>query len=155
MTNPAKLSLDISAAMTGLSKRTLQRRVADGNIRKVAEDARGRTMLHSDDVLALLDFKLSADDARLLIEADSGQAAAQADMACVFHAADHTEAAVYLWRMAAEQGSADAMQNLGRCYASGDGVEQDENLALMWISKSAASGHSIAQGQIQSLIGQT
>lgn len=152
MTAATKLSLDISAAMTGLSKRTLQRRVADGLIRKVAEDGRGRTMLRADDVLALLDFNLPPEDTELLIVADSGHPVAQADMACVFHEADRQEAAVYLWRLAAEQGNADAMQNLGRCYASGDGVEQDTNLAMMWISKAAALGHAISQCQVQGLM---
>lgn len=148
----AKLSLDASSAMTGLSKRTLQRRIAVGQIRKLAEDARGRTMLEAADILALLDKSLAAEDVALILNADAGDVEAQSEAACVFHELDHQEAAVYFWRLAAEEGNADAMQNLGRCYASGEGVGRDDNLAVMWISKAASMGHPIAQAQMQGLL---
>lgn len=152
MTTATKLSLDVSAAMTGLSKRTLQRRIADGQIRKVAEDSRGRTMLDASDILGLLDVPLALDDVQLLLRADAGDVDAQSDMACVFHESSHPDAAVYLWKLAAESGNADAMQNLARCYSAGDGVEADEHIAVMWLSKAAASGQTIAQAQMQGLL---
>jgi len=109
-------------------------------------------MLDASDILALLDFSLSPEEFQLLLRADAGSVDAQSDMACVFHEANHPEAAVYLWKLAAEAGNADATQNLGRCYASGDGVVADEHLAVMWLSKAAAAGHAIARDQLDGLL---
>lgn len=95
---------------------------------------------------------LSAQDTALLIEADGGDAGAQGQIGAVFHGLGEMKTAVYWWQLAAAQGDADAMQWLGRCYAAGDGVEQDERLALMWISKAAAAGHAIAAAQLDGLL---
>lgn len=150
------ISLDTAIVVTGLSKRTLWRRISDGALRK-AEDGPGnsgggRTLLDARDVLPLMRAPLSAAETALLIEADAGRADAQAEMGAVFHRIGEMKTAVYWWQLAAAQGHADAMQWLGRCYAAGEGVEQDENLALMWISKAAAAGHAIAAAQMAGLL---
>ncbi len=45
------------------------------------------------------------------------------------------------WFMrAAKNGHADAMDNLGNCYKSGDGVEKDAELAAAWYAKAAKKG---------------
>jgi TPR repeat protein len=146
------ISLDTSIAVTGLSKRTLWRRVADGRLRKVAEDARGRTLLDFPDVLKLIGTRLSAEDAERLRAADAGDPEAQADIGAVFHEAGRPEVAVYFWKLAADAGNADAMQMLGRAHASGDGIDLDEHLSIMWLGRAAAAGHGIAQAQIHGLI---
>lgn len=45
------------------------------------------------------------------------------------------------------------MQWLGGCYVGGNGVGKNDYLGLMWIAKTAALGHVIAQEQIKELIG--
>ena len=46
---------------------------------------------------------------------------------------------------AAEQGSAEAMYELGMIYYSGDGVAEDERLAYKWLRRAAAKGDHIAE----------
>lgn len=50
------------------------------------------------------------------------------------------------WFMrAAKAGHTDAMDNLGNCYKSGNGVEKDEELAAAWYAKAAKAGHPWGQ----------
>jgi len=51
-----------------------------------------------------------------------------------------------LWRPLAEQGDAEAQNNLGRSYGEGRGVPQDDALAYMWFSIAAAHGYERAPG---------
>ena len=48
------------------------------------------------------------------------------------------------FRMAAEQGNADAQYNLGAMHYSGQGVPQDYVTAHMWYNIAAANGHEYA-----------
>ena len=77
------LSLDAAEALTGISRRTLWRRVAEGAFVSGDKDARGRTTLALDDVLGLMqDYTgvvFSAEDVDVLLQADAGDAEAQAD----------------------------------------------------------------------------
>ena len=43
------------------------------------------------------------------------------------------------------------MHWLARCYLDGNGVAPDEYLGLMWLSRAAAHGHLISQGQLQAM----
>lgn len=52
---------------------------------------------------------------------------------------DHAEAARW-FRLAAEQGRADAQHLLGVLYADGQGVPQDDVAAYMWFNLAAAQG---------------
>jgi TPR repeat protein len=54
------------------------------------------------------------------------------------------EAAIQLFRPAAERGHATAQYNLGYMYQRGYGVTQDYKRAYMWLSKSASQGIRIA-----------
>jgi TPR repeat protein len=47
------------------------------------------------------------------------------------------EQAVYWWKKAAEQGHAQAQNNLGGCYAQGLGVAQDYTQAVYWYTRAA------------------
>ena len=55
------------------------------------------------------------------------------------------ERAVGWYRIAAEQGHADAQYKLGDCYYYGDGVENDKEKAVQWYRKAAEQGHAEAQ----------
>ncbi len=46
---------------------------------------------------------------------------------------------------AAEQGNADAQNNLGHCYHNGYGIEQNFIEAIKWFTKAAEQGHTKAQ----------
>ena len=49
------------------------------------------------------------------------------------------------YRKAAEQGHADAQNNLGLCYQYGKGVAKDYAEAVKWYRKAAEQGHARAQ----------
>jgi hypothetical protein len=151
-TRPPAISLEAAAIITERSRRTWQRRLAVGGVDRVAEDARGRSMLQLRDVLPLVCVPLGPEEQQILVLADDGSASAQCDIGQVFDLHDKHEIAVYWWVQAAEQGDADAMQCLGSARAEGRGVPQDQNLALMWIARAAAAGHVIAAGQIRGLL---
>jgi TPR repeat protein len=56
------------------------------------------------------------------------------------------------YRLAADQGDADAQYNLGVCYAKGEGVPQDKVLAYMWHDLASANGLKRAErkkGQLE------
>ncbi len=53
--------------------------------------------------------------------------------------------AVRWYRLAAEQGYAEAQWLLGTMYGDGDGVPADDVLAYMWFMLSGAQGHGSAQ----------
>jgi TPR repeat protein len=46
------------------------------------------------------------------------------------------------WKLAAEQGNANAQSNLGGMYCNGQGVIQDNVYAHMWFNIAASSGDS-------------
>lgn len=151
------ISLDAVAALTGMGRSTLWRKAADGVLAKGDKDARGRATLALSDVLGLIrdstGVPFSDDDVAVLLQADAGDAEAQADIGALLyvHAGGGREAALHWLRAAAEQGSAEAMQWLGTAHAAG-GTERDEQLAVMWIAKAAALGHPIAKRQLEGLL---
>lgn len=146
------ISLDTAAIISERSKRTWQRRLAEGGITRLADDARGRSMVCLTDVAALVCVPLQGEEIEVLLEADAGSAGAQRDLGQIFASHEKYEIAAHWLRLAAEQGDADAMQCLGAAHAAGAGVEKDADLAIMWVAKAAASGHVIAQAQTRGLL---
>jgi TPR repeat protein len=144
------ISLEAAVAMTGLSRRTLWRRVTEGAIAKREED-RGRAMLSLAAVVDLIPVPLDDDDLEMLVQADAGQPDAQADVGEMFYTAGEFGAAVYWLSAAAAQENADAMHWLGTCHFAGHGVPKSENIGLSWIARAAEAGHVIAQHQMESL----
>ena len=55
------------------------------------------------------------------------------------------------FRKAADQGFAEAQNNLGVLYANGDGVKKDPKEARKWFDKAAAQGHPGAQRNLEML----
>lgn len=146
------ISLDAAIVITERSKRTWWRRITDGTVTRLENDARGRAMLAFAEVASLICVPVQAYDLEMILRADAGDADAQADVGQMFSNAGKHEAARYWLQIAADQEHADAMQWLGRCYLAGEGVPKDENLGVMWIAKAAAAGHIIAQEQMRALI---
>ena len=54
----------------------------------------------------------------------------------------------------ATEGDADAQNNLGSCYLSGEGVKQDYEKAVVWFTLAAEQGHADAQARLRNLIDQ-
>ena len=63
-------------------------------------------------------------------------------------ARDDAEAVAW-YRKAAEQGNADAQNNLGVMYAAGRGVARDDTEAVDWYRKSAEQGNVLAQQNLE------
>lgn len=58
------------------------------------------------------------------------------------------EKATYWYKKAAEQGHAEAQNNLGASYKGGNGVEKDVTQAIFWYEKSAQQGIPTAQANL-------
>ena len=58
------------------------------------------------------------------------------------------EKAVAYFRKAAEQGLAEAQNNLGLCYDNGEGVTQNDKEAAKWYRKAAEQGFASAQNNL-------
>lgn len=152
-TTPTVISLDTACAITEISKNTWWRRLAKGDLTRVTNDPRGRTMLLWSELEPHICVPIEPEDKEFILLADAGDAEAQDDIGQLFLAAEKPKSAVYWFQLAAHKNHPDAMQWLGHCYINGRGVPQDENLGIMWIAKAAALGHVIAQGQMKGLIG--
>jgi len=147
-----KISLDTAIQVTGISKRTLWRRVTDGQITRLDTDERGRAMVAFEEIVPLINLPLAPDDYELLVLADAGEADAQSDLAQLFLDLDLTDLAVFWLSQAVEQQHPDAMQIMAELYIKGRGVDKDKNTGLMWLAKAAAHGHAIAQRQMAALV---
>lgn len=148
------ITLNTAVSITGLSKRTLWRRIADGQLRVLDAASGGgeHTRVRLDDVVALSPLRLEADDWALIAEADRGSAEAQCDLALLLLARNLPVDAVRWFALAAKQNYPEAMHQLGRCYIAGRGVAVNEALGVEWISRAAALGHSIARPMTRYLI---
>lgn len=166
------ISLNTAAVLTGRSTRTWQRRIEEGQVPRLG-DGRGALVPFSA-VRPALVVDLTEEDVQMLVRADQGDAAAQADVGALFALAALDEAqaqagsrpaplargagtqvvpALHFLTQAAQQGQADAMHWLGLLHAAGLGEPGDDNaLALMWIAKAAAHGHVIAAQQLAGLL---
>jgi hypothetical protein len=147
-----KISLQAAMTLTEWSERTIRRRVADGSLRCVEDNlTSNKTLIYMESIEASLCIPLSADDLELIRSADAGDAQAQTDLALLFLAHDKFKSAIYWLELAAKQSFPDALQWLGACYLRGEGVVKDDNLAVMWIAKSASLMHMIGCKQIEAL----
>lgn len=143
----AHITLNTAVSITGLSKRTLWRRIADGQLRVHGIPSGGgeHTRVLLDDVLAMSPLRLEGDDRALIAAADAGAAEAQCDLALLFLAQNLAAEAVRWLALAAKQNYPEAMHQLGRCHVAGRGVAANEALGVEWISRAAALGHGTAR----------
>ena len=145
------INLEAAVWVTQLSKRTLWRRLSEGQITRQAHDDEGRTMLTFEDLIPMLCVPVASEDYDLIIEASAGDAAAQTDLALLFLEADKPDLGLHWLTLAAEQGHSDAMHHLSKLYIQGSGTAKNDNLGLMWLGKAAALGHVIAGEQVTAL----
>lgn len=144
------ISLAAAITLTEWSERTFWRRFADGSVKREMETGgNGKSMVHLESIKPHIAIPLASEDLLLVQQADRGDPAAQNDLALIFLASAKTRGAIYWLELAARQDYADAMHWLARCHLDGNGVAPDDHLGLMWLSKAAAHGHLISQGQLQ------
>ncbi len=140
------ICLNTAIAITGLSRRTLWRRIGDGRLSALGAHEPGeKTRVRLDDVLPLSCIPLEPEDQAVIVAADGGDAQAQCDLALIFLASNRPADAVPWFTLAAKQFHPDAMCYLGRAYLSGAGVARDAEAGLMWLSHAATKGHPLAQ----------
>ena len=145
------ISLVASVTLTGKSKRTLWRRVADGSLPRAPDDAQGRARVLWRAVAAEACLPLTEAEGVRLRAADAGDADAQAEVAQWFLAAGRPEAAVYWLEQAARQRHADAMHWLAHCCFGGHGLPRNDAQGLVWLGRAASLGHAIAETQLAGL----
>jgi TPR repeat protein len=147
------ITLSTAVSITGLSKRTLWRRIADGCLHTQGGTDQGEhTRIMLDEVIALSRLRLEPEDHALILKADAGFAEAQCDLALLFLAQNLSTEVVQWLTLAAKQHYPEAMHQLGRCYIAGHGVEANEALGTEWISRAAALGHSTAKHMVHYLM---
>jgi tetratricopeptide repeat family protein len=88
---------------------------------------------------------MAADMATLTRQAQSGDAAAQSDLADEYYKQGNHAKAFEWYTNAAHQGFAEAQNDLGWMYEKGLGVRQDDQRAVEWFTKAAHQGHAQAQ----------
>lgn len=145
------ISLDTATLVTSVSKRTLWRRLDDGQITRQENDSRGRAMLTLTDLVPMLCVPIDSEDYELLADADAGNADAQNDLAQLFLDANRPDIALHWIQLAVDQEHADAIHNLAMLHIKGIGLEKDETKGLMFLAKAASLGHFIAKQQIATL----
>lgn len=148
----ATITLTTAASLTGLSKRTLWRRVTDGLLHIQGDAEKGdhaRVLL--EEILPLSRLHLEPEDHALLLDADAGQAEAQCDLALEFLMQEMPTEAVQWFKEAARQNYPEALHQLGRCYIVGNGAKPDEAQGIEWITRAAALGHQTAKHQVHYL----
>ena len=145
------MSLQSAMTLTDLSERTLRRRLAEGMIVKLNNEASNKTLIALDSIRRYFCLPFEADQLELIHQADQGDAKAQNELALFFLEHNKPKNALYWLELAIKQNVADAMYLMGCCYLNGNGLPKDANLAIMWIAKAAASGHCIASAQIQAI----
>lgn len=143
------ISLPAAITLTARSERTLWRMFADGSAAR--EVVNGKAMFSLESIKPFLCIPIDAEDLLLVEEADKGDAEAQTDLALIFLSNRKFKEAIFWLELAAEQGYADAMNWLGRCYIHGDGIEKNENVGMMWLAKAAANGHAISKAQMKTI----
>ena len=145
------INVEAAVWITQLSKRTLWRRLSDGQITRQDNDDEGRAMLTFEDLVPMLCIPVAPQDHDLIIEAAAGDAEAQNDLALLFLDGDRPDLGLHWLALAADQGHPDAMHHLSKLYIGGSGIPKNDSLGLMWLGKAAALGHVIAGQQITAL----
>ena len=146
------LSVKTYTNLTGLSERTIRRYISMSTIDFISDSTKHKTLIALSEVKKNSPIPLTNEDITLITQADEGDACAQNDLALLFLEHSKSSIAIYWLSLSAKQDFSDAMQLLGQCYATGNGVTKDSNQAIMWISKAAALGHILASKQMEAIL---
>lgn len=132
----------MAAALLGVSKRTVWRRVSDGQLGQVLNGAPGEcTRVGLVQVLAMAEVTLDESERALVVAADRGAATAQCEFGLWLRGRGQLNEAFRWFQAAARQGEADAMQWLGRALLTGEGVRADRAEGMRWLRRAEQAGH--------------
>ncbi len=145
------ISLQTAAWVTGISKRTLWRRVGAGQLARGPNDAHGRATVLLDDLLPHARWRLSRGEWARLLAADQGDAPAQMEWAELALEQGEWVSAHYWLEQAARHQHAEAMHWLATLAFEGRLGPADATAGLLWLAKAAKAGHAIAQAQMAGL----
>ena len=146
--NFAKLPMAIKTTDNLDEAKTLYRKLMAGGMTIQTDAINGL----NEKVDAKLGYDTEAEN-KYLDDALAGNAEAQYNLAeCYYEGElglekDYAKA-VEWYTKAAEQGHAQAQNNLGDCYDGGDGVAQDYSKAVEWYRKAAEQGNAVAQNNL-------
>lgn len=147
------ITLSTAASLTGFSKRTLWRRIAEGHLHPQDNTGQGdQARVPVDEIIDIARLKLEPEDRALILDADSGQAEAQCDLALLFLAQNHPTEAIQWLTAAADQRYPEALHQLGRCYIAGNGIKENEGLGIELIARAATLGHYTAKHMLTYLM---
>lgn len=147
------ISLFTAESMTGLSRRTLWRRVGEGVLHtETAQVEPGdAARVDVDEVIKLSALRLEHADRALIVDADRGVAAAQCDLGLLLltlPGGGQSPLAVKWFERAARQAYPEAMYWLGRLQVAGTGCAPNERGGIDWIARAANQGHVIARAMV-------
>lgn len=142
------ISLNTAAQLTGVSKRTLWRRIASGTLPvERSADPQGRTLVFLEDIAKEIGVPLNSEVIGAIQRADTGLARDQMDLALIFLEAGLTEKALPWLQLAADQSDADAMLTLGETQLNDK--KGDPVTGLNWMRRAAIAGHPLALAVIE------
>lgn len=144
------VSIPSASTLCAWSERTLWRKLASGQLQRFSRDG-SRADIAWSSLQPHLKFMLDADGLDLLRRADGGCALSQAELGLHLRHLRRHDCALRWLQLAADAGQADAMHWLARSYLCGEGVSADRNLGVMWLARSAASGHAISDALLSAL----
>ncbi|MDY0072869.1 MAG: hypothetical protein RBR77_09500 [Thauera sp.] len=144
------ISLDIAAALTGVSKRTLWRRIAAGTLTasRGGGAAAELTRVSLAEIAPWAAFDLSAEDLECVRAADEGDVDAQCDFGLLLLANQQAAEALNWFEKASRHFHADAMHWLGRCLIAGRGAAADREAGIGWLRRAAARGRHPTVGHM-------
>lgn len=145
------LSLQAVESLSGKSRRTLWRRLADGTLPRTGTDAQGRVTVPLHAVQADVTWPQTEADWTTVLAADAGDATAQCSVALQLMAADRWQAAQTWLEQAARHHQADAIHWLALCAFNGWGRAVNAEQGMVWLARAAALGHPVAHAQMAGL----
>ena len=145
------VSLNMAAAITGVSKRTLWRRIAEGVVQAYAGGAGEKTLVDVAELRQAACIPLTDEDVALIFAADNNRAEAQCELGLMFLAAGRSDEALVWLRQAADKYYGEAMYWVARLQLEGAGMEQDIEAARHGFERAADYGHVLARHALEAL----
>lgn len=140
------ICLSTAMTITGLSKRTLWRRIGEGRIATDSKPAPGeKTLVDLHDVLKCSPLEFKPEERAIIADADQGDRAAQCNLGFLLMKAGRQDNAIHWLRLSAKQLYPIAMCYLGKHSFTDKGLERSERSNLMCLNQLADTGNLIAR----------
>ncbi|MBK1710573.1 MULTISPECIES: tetratricopeptide repeat protein [Marichromatium] len=139
------ICLNTASAVTGLSRRTLQRYIQERRLTAIRDGDDGKTRVELSALLTLTGTRLTEPERTLALAADQGDPGAQYEFGVWLLERARPPQARDWFQQAARAGHADAMCWLGRDLVLGEGGTRDEAAGSAWLGRAAARGSALAQ----------